>query len=160
MKRLKFIGTIAFFLSLPALYFYLKLNKRSRVIVVSNNKVLLLKGWYGSNKWMLPGGGINWGESERAGAIRELYEETKILIGTKQLKPVGRGKINDSYGLKYQFLLYEVNPSETPDIILPRLEISEYKWQDISKINSEANEMLKSTSTLLQTWTNAQSLLK
>lgn len=50
------------------------------VIVVRNGQVLLglRKNCFGSGTWCLPGGHLEFGESLRAGAARELKEETGL----------------------------------------------------------------------------------
>lgn len=49
-----------------------------KVIVVKDNKILLLKHTYGQG-WHLPGGGVDVGESPAMAASRELIEETGIV---------------------------------------------------------------------------------
>lgn len=49
-----------------------------KVIVIKENKILLLKHTYGQD-WHLPGGGVDVGESPAMAAQRELLEETGIV---------------------------------------------------------------------------------
>lgn len=51
----------------------------ARVILISNNKVLLVQPRR-ARYWNLPGGGIKKNETPEQGALRELYEETGIHI--------------------------------------------------------------------------------
>ena len=62
-----------------------------RIIVVHpNGRVLLLKraasGQNSSPAWCLPGGKMQYGETARAGAARELEEETGINCPEKDLR--------------------------------------------------------------------------
>lgn len=46
----------------------------------SEGRVLLIRHSYGSGNWMLPGGGIGRGEAPLAAALRELTEETALVL--------------------------------------------------------------------------------
>lgn len=69
--------------------------KQSQVVIlpiVDGKKILLVKvkrPVIGSSTWELPAGGIEYGETEEEGALRELKEETGIIIeDTRRLKPM------------------------------------------------------------------------
>lgn len=68
---------------------YNRIIKQSRVRVVSFNakgEILLVQNWTGHKGWSLPGGGVNRGESAKSAAIRELHEETGIVISASALQ--------------------------------------------------------------------------
>ena len=48
-------------------------------------------------RWTLPGGHLEPGEAPIAGAARELAEETRIVVPTTRLAPLGTGRVGD-YG--------------------------------------------------------------
>lgn len=56
----------------------------ARVLVVAGDEVLLMRdtdpGVPGSSWWVLPGGGVDEGETPRMAAIRELAEETGLVV--------------------------------------------------------------------------------
>jgi ADP-ribose pyrophosphatase YjhB (NUDIX family) len=58
------------------------------VAVVQNRKVFVVRAAK-SGKWMLPGGGINKGESAEKAACRELREESGVKIGESELEKIG-----------------------------------------------------------------------
>ena len=63
---------------------------RTRVMVVLNGtELLMVKNWMGSQQWTLPGGGVKRGEAPDAAAVRELNEETGLVLNREQLQFVG-----------------------------------------------------------------------
>ncbi len=50
----------------------------ARVLIVQNNKVLLVKELLGDDWWALPGGGIDHGETIEASMLREIEEELGV----------------------------------------------------------------------------------
>jgi ADP-ribose pyrophosphatase YjhB (NUDIX family) len=138
-KALQFTGKVAFWLSLPLLYLYLHSSRRTRVVVVAEGQILLVKSWYGSGKWMLPGGGLHRGEDVQEGAIREVAEETAIRLLPEQLKAFGSA-VHHGYGLHYG---YERFYAELPKLLVvtpQRHEISEAAWFPIEAIDFNSVE--------------------
>ncbi len=91
------------------------------VIVIKDNKVLLVKHNYGSanGKYLNPGGYLKDGELPEEAAIREVFEETKVKIA-----PVGmialRCRSNEWYMVfkaNYVDGVPETNPSENSDAV-------------------------------------------
>ncbi|GAA2392340.1 NUDIX hydrolase [Dactylosporangium salmoneum] len=66
------------------------------VLVDANDRVLLIRTavdpWRPSagHEWFTPGGGIEQGESPVQAAARELREETGLVIGPDELRPLAR----------------------------------------------------------------------
>jgi 8-oxo-dGTP pyrophosphatase MutT (NUDIX family) len=60
--------------------------------IVNKSEIILVKARrpvIGSSTWELPAGGLEHGETEEEGALRELKEETGVLIeGKKRLRPM------------------------------------------------------------------------
>jgi 8-oxo-dGTP diphosphatase len=56
--------------------------------VVERDGALLLARWVGSQRWTLPGGGLDHGEDPRLGAVREVEEETGYQVELRQLLTV------------------------------------------------------------------------
>lgn len=142
MKKLwNMIGHIAFWLAWPALFVYLRLTHRTRVIIEYNNKVLVVKGWLGGGKWSLPGGGQKHGETTLRAACREVLEETSINLHPKELKSLGEFEQRQN-GLKFTYELFGARLDQQQNAKRQRGEITEVAWipiSDIKSANAEEN---------------------
>ena len=158
-RRFKWIGTLAFFLTIPGLYFYLQKDERTRVVVKVGGEILVLKGWYGSNKWMLPGGGMHTGEERAEAAARELQEETGIVVSPVELQYVASGPVSDSYGLRYYQHIFTLELPSKPEVRISNTEISDSAWCSPVELILDQKGVLKATRNTLQTWSEFQNLI-
>lgn len=134
MKKLwTMLGRIAFWASLPALHFYLKLSKRTRILVVCDDKALVLKGWLNDGSWSLPGGGLHRRESPVKGVCRELYEETGIKLEPKDIIELGFAH-QKQHWLNFSYYQYFVELRDLKKIRPQRFEIVECQWLDIDQL--------------------------
>ena len=74
-----FFGRLTFHIVRPfrGLVFWHPYFKKNRVRVVlkaPDGEVLLVRTWFGLQRWSLPGGGIATGETEQEACVREVYE--------------------------------------------------------------------------------------
>lgn len=129
MRKLgKTIGFFAFYLSLPLLALLLNTSQRTRVVLVHAGKVLVLKGWLGNNKWILPGGGLHAGEEPVLGALRELREETGIALAPGQLRAHGSVVVHEHLIVRYRVHVYSIVLDQMPSLSLQANEIAESAW--------------------------------
>lgn len=84
-------GRLAHGVAGPLLKVYLnEKHVRVRVLIINDEKeVLLMRSWFGHQKWSLPGGGIQRVEKPVEAAVREVHEETGIRIAVDDLKELG-----------------------------------------------------------------------
>ena len=129
MRRLlQFVGTIVFFCAWPAFWVYFKLDRgRTRVVLIHDDKVLVMKQWISPGKWNLPGGGIHKDESAVDGAVRELYEETSLRLDPRQLQSLGRATYRQ-YGLSFDYHVFWAKVA-TGNVRAQRIEISALEWR-------------------------------
>jgi 8-oxo-dGTP pyrophosphatase MutT (NUDIX family) len=136
MKKLWVIfgHILTIFLYVPAM-FLLPRSNRVRVLVIVNNKLLLVKNWLGFRRYGLPGGGVKKHEDAKLSAMRELFEETTIVIKPDQLTDLGC--FHQTKGLKFPYQLYVCELERQPKLSkLPLFgEITELRWMDIGKLN-------------------------
>lgn len=92
----------------------------SKVVIVWKNKCLLLCRVDGKG-WELPGGHLNLGENFVNGAIREVYEETKIKIN--KLKLVYKEKDYRLFACRAKLLKVTLSNEHT-----------DYKWANRAEL--------------------------
>lgn len=129
MRRvLQFVGTIVFFCAWPAFWVYFKVGHgRTRVVLVHEGRVLVMKQWISPGKWNLPGGGVHRGESMAGAAAREVREETSLRLDPRQLQPIGKGKYR-ARGLGFDFYVFAARVGS--DVVrAQRIEVSELEWR-------------------------------
>jgi 8-oxo-dGTP pyrophosphatase MutT (NUDIX family) len=128
-------GRITYILVFPLLAIVIRSTTRTRIIAVNDDKILVVKGWLGNGKWMLPGGGLHKNEQQTSGAKRELLEETNINIKDTSLLHIGK-KVYKNGLIKYQYHLFETKLDTFPkDVKKQQIEILELKWVNIDDIN-------------------------
>lgn len=82
-------------------------------------------------KWTNPGGHLDAGEAPRAGALRELQEETGILLSDKELSPVGSRVVTKPDGTKLKVYGFKAELTEKEKTTLrndPDQEVSSWRW--------------------------------
>ena len=85
------LGRITYKAMTPLLRFYMT-DKHHRVRVLLFNEfdeILLVRSWLGHQLWSLPGGGIQRQETPMQAAVRELKEETGLIVRSHQIEELG-----------------------------------------------------------------------
>jgi 8-oxo-dGTP pyrophosphatase MutT (NUDIX family) len=131
-----FLGWLAFWVLWPLLFLYMRGSRRSRVIIIHKDSVLVVKGWIGRNIWQLPGGGLHKREDSLEGAAREVQEELGVQInpGSLQyLQSIAHSLAGIPYRAEYSFVYLQ----DTPVIHHEWYEIRASTWLPIQHINSK-----------------------
>lgn len=132
-------GRLAFMALRPFIKRFTK--PRTRVLVTDGHgQVLLMRGWFGRQRWDLPGGGIKRGETAVAAAIREVWEETGIRLHRSQLERVGEfspAACNLSHGI----ILFRAQAPHGPVGPRPafRFEVLEAGWWPGNRLPTDSN---------------------
>ena len=130
------MGIVAFWLSWPLLWVYLRRGVRTRVFVVHQGSVLLVHNWHSAGQWCLPGGGLHHGEDPKVGAVREALEETGLVLEPNQLKLLKKGESLDR-GLSYKYLCYWTEVKQRDQTKGRILEITDVAWVPMSELNEK-----------------------
>jgi 8-oxo-dGTP diphosphatase len=134
----KFSGKAAFWLSWPALFLYLFRSRRTRILVICGDEVLVVQGWLGSGRWGLPGGGLHKNEDPARGAARELLEETGIEVNATDLQFLFSGKSPKELGLTFTVFAYLLKLPKKPNLTRQKLELTHMEWINWHKIYDDA----------------------
>ena len=118
----------------PGLYLLLKKSRRTRVVIVCKNEVLVVKGWLGDGKWSLPGGGVKSGEQDDLAAKREVLEETGYSI-QQPLIPLGES-LCTKHKINFMIVKFGFKVPVKPKLSRQMFEIAELAWYPLDKLNS------------------------
>ena len=119
----------SYLISRPLSGLLLHNSRRSRIIVINDDSILLVRGSFGHQLWSLPGGGLHRGESDAVGAARELKEETGLDLPARAFQKLGEKRLKISGSWAIQNLVFFNTELQMPTTLKPRpLEIIEAKW--------------------------------
>ncbi len=116
------------------LYVYLRRGTRTRILVIAGDKLLVVKGWLGTDQWSLPGGGLHSHENPVHGALRELREETGIVVGPDQLQKLFKDTLTQ-HRLHVDYECFLLDLPGLVDIRRQRLELTDVCWFPMNELN-------------------------
>lgn len=104
------------------------------VVIIRNGctEVLMQLNNRDPQKFELPGGGIKMGETPVMGAVREVQQETGIVIPPHNLLLVGNFVFRERYGIVYLYEYQHTFTGPLPDHISN--EVSKKEWMSIAEI--------------------------
>ncbi|HSX15822.1 MAG TPA: NUDIX hydrolase [Candidatus Saccharimonadales bacterium] len=136
MNRLwRRVGTVLSVLAWPALFVYLRIGARTRVVVLAEGQVLLVQGWLSRERWQLPGGGLHWREQSEAGAVRETFEETGLQLDPASLRLL-QSEWCTAGGLSFYAHFFVVQLKQKPSLPEPHGEIVAMVWVPITEAHT------------------------
>lgn len=131
--RIKLIaGRIAFWLGWPLWLLLLRGSERTRVLILADDRVLLVRGTLSAGEWGLPGGGIHPGEAVVMGACREVYEEIGIVLLPETVRELGVESARNS-GIPYRAHYYTATLEDCRAAMLG-FEIAEARWIPLAEV--------------------------
>ena len=130
---------------------HVKHRATARVLLINEqNQVFMLKTHFDPEvglppRWLVPGGGIDAGEDTRTAALRELYEETGLVVSPEDLgEPVleASGRWDWADGLNYHTYTDTIYELKVQDFKLDTSgftedelrDVLEYRWWNLSEL--------------------------
>jgi len=135
-KMFMIFGRICYWVGWPIFKVILGKSKRSRGVVVCEDKILVVKSWLGNGKWNLPWGGIKSGENAKLAFIRELSEETGIIVNQSMVGKIGDFEY-DNDGLVFRYSLFRVICDKPTKILRQKNEIYQANWINIRNLSAK-----------------------
>lgn len=127
------VGRVAYWLAWPGLCLLLRGSQRTRVLLVHQDSVLVVRGWMSDGHWQLPGGGLHKGERPVKGAVRETMEEAGIQLETKELKTLTTEHYqHNGFSYTARYFIARIDRPVRPKT--KGLEIAEAAWLQRSDI--------------------------
>lgn len=128
------------------LYTTVTRHPRVRVVLVNErHEVLLVKNVLAvHDRWVLPGGGVNFREAPEAAARREIHEETGISIpadGLRTVRTVQRAESELPYVAV--ILAATCKHADLPEALYNPREIAAAQWFSITELPPEMNEFTR-----------------
>ncbi|MDB5181574.1 MAG: hypothetical protein JWP13_337 [Candidatus Saccharibacteria bacterium] len=117
----------------PGSWIYLRGSQRSRLLLRCKDEVLVVKGWLGIGRWVLPGGGLRKNEDPLVGLLREVWEETGIRLEASQVRLLA-AEAYSIHGFRYTSHYYTAEVATKPPATRRRYEIVEIGWSKKSDI--------------------------
>jgi ADP-ribose pyrophosphatase YjhB (NUDIX family) len=139
-------GRIAFYAGWPFIWLYLRGTVRTRVIILAEGKVLLVKSWLSPGNYNLPGGGLRHGEEAENGAAREVFEETKLRLDPKSLEYIGNAAANEN-GITFTAVIFRYTCTQPFELHNRRFAFESAAWIPLRQLtdNAEVNQFTKQT---------------
>jgi 8-oxo-dGTP pyrophosphatase MutT (NUDIX family) len=151
MKQVMILaGKILYWAGWPVSFASLYFSKRTRVLIICGQEVLVVKGWLGSGHWHTPGGGIHKGEAPVDGARRELKEEIGLTVKPEQLQHLFHKRITTRRRFSYDCYAFVLVLPVKPELKLQPNEIIDSAWLPLEAIRRQ--EAGKITSEMLAAW--------
>ncbi len=133
------LGRIIYWMAWPLLWVYVYNTQRTRLLLICEDEILVVKDLLGNGEWTLPGGGIHKHEALERGLIREVQEETGIILTSSQVAKLTTGKTRQ-HGFRFNYTTFICNIASKPPVIIQRREIINYRWlpvADYAKVRTD-----------------------
>ncbi|SCY56171.1 NUDIX domain-containing protein [Alkaliphilus peptidifermentans] len=106
------------------------------IIFNPDNKILLCKSHKWNDKYIIPGGHIEMGESMEDALRREILEETGLEIYDINLISIKESVYNKAFHEKKHFIFIDyICKTDSYNVTLNE-EAQEYKWVDLSEVDN------------------------
>ncbi len=105
------------------------------IIFNSENKILLCKSSKWNNKYVIPGGHVEFGETLEEALIREVLEETQLRIFDVELVGAKNAVFSKENGEKRHLVLFDFTCKTKDSNVVLNEEAEEYNWLCVNEIH-------------------------
>lgn len=140
----KVLGKVCYYLLVPFLYVigYFYKTPRTRLLLIHDNKALLVKNWLGEQTWTLPGGGKKYTENEPTALVREVYEELGISVDSAAFTYFDKMRVRRL--APYTISIYVLEIRTLPvSLTLDKKEIIAAMWCPLAHLPADSSSELK-----------------
>lgn len=125
-------------------------KERARVVVLNERRQMLLVHEIASNRWSIPGGGIEKAETPLQAAVRELREEVGLAIDPSSLTPVGvLRKPGTNIDYVAHIFTVTISKSDVTSHMFNTHELVDIAWFDLAKLPSKVSGTTRAVFDLL-----------
>ncbi|WP_067840236.1 8-oxo-dGTP diphosphatase [Amphibacillus sediminis] len=111
------------------------MQRVTNCLIINNQQVLLLKkpryGWYA-----MPGGKMESGESIKESVIREVREETGLLVANPQLYSVATMTKKSAQYPKDEWMMFTFKADKVSGELVKECSEGELEWVDVAELAS------------------------
>lgn len=129
-------------------YLFRPYRPGAKTLIFHEGKILLVRLGYSHKKWVFPGGGLKRGEQPRDAAIREVKEETGIVLA--DVTYIGERFYTNQYKKVTQY--YFTATTATSDIVIDGQEIIDAAWFPLNALPLEVSPRVVSEVALYTEW--------
>ncbi|HSW65586.1 MAG TPA: NUDIX hydrolase [Bacillota bacterium] len=139
----RLLGMLTYWCAWPVFWVYFKRSYgRSRILLINPaGEILLMQQWISSGKWHLPGGGLHRDEEGAMGALRELREETGVVLTPANLITLGKQTCK-AHGFTYDAYIFAAHVGNDVRLERQRIEVARMAWmkpETLSVAHTEAD---------------------
>lgn len=135
------INKIGFQIAKPFARWRLSGSTRVRALMIYEEEVLLNRAWVGSQRWSLPGGGVDKNEKPKKALKRELIEELDLKIPQKNYRRILKHHHTD-HGADFMVILYQIDLGSRREFKVKKNEIIEAGWHQIDKLPENTHPLV------------------
>ena len=118
------------------------------VLIYNNNEIFLAKCRKWKNKWVVPGGHLEYGETFNECVKREIKEKTNLDVDKIELVYLQESLFSEEFHQKRHMIFLDFSARATSKKVKLNNEIQDYKWIDPKKalsldINKSTRKFIK-----------------
>ena len=130
------LGRVLYWGIWPGSWLYLRGSRRTRLLLICGDEILVVSNWLGAGKWNLPGGGLHKGEDALLGLLREVMEETGIELRAESVKRLAVEPYS-IHGFSYMCHYFTAVLEAKPETRNQPYEILEVAWTKRTSVSPD-----------------------